>query len=840
MLVAVISSCAQSILHWPFWWVFWSTGPLSGCQRSLFYAVLLVLALRDDASPLNAGHTLDVIADPIYVPALKFLRVYPLQRATVSLWEAVAKFSWICCILGLGGWISRATLAMAGMVLHGVQSGSCGSQHRWVIPMYTFWALVFCDTEEEGTINRNIVKYTIPFEMTDHAVFCCCTGDIDDFSLDSWLLGAIQGNVTTQGEEGTQDYSTLLKPSFSVFRTGLGRQIVVLLSCFTFFAGGVSKLRESGYKWLDGKTIQYHLHHAQAAWAPGFARYIADRLWICKLLSWQTIVYEVTCYAAMISPFLRFAVFAQAVMLHTGIALTMKPKVGMAAWCYTLAFDLLPLPTTQQASAPSSHYHHHHIAPEGYFIGIAVYGALSVMIYLGWKGLEAWPFTSVPMYAQHREIEFDPYPESRKQIAAIRNWNTCRCWSQQWARIIVETKAPNKPRTYRSLMSILIEKGHLPKHTTTEYLRSVWEVAIDYARKKDPQVAIAFLQQWSQWLEDHPYVLGGDVGSGGEEERRGGEMDGGVVRKQQQQQQQQKPQYMLRFKLRMRRGGDPRKRKSMRREGGGGGGGGGAKSETKSGGGAKADGGIRRRTGNNGDDDQAATKATASSFSNDMTRSSNCYYGQNIIVSDAGEREANGKYKPQRKADGSYRLRDGVCVYRRLSRSNSSNDSKKRSGESEQSKESQGGEMIRYTLCRALSKTTNEHKWWLYKNAKNSGGKWSKPDVDLYNVIAEIPQNADWTPGLDLDVDIHVPPSKGWKVLTAFILIYLSFRDGVSPAPSCSASSAPTVQRNDKNNGMLVKGGEFGSLDEQLADEKEMKNSKDYQLGTIASCKVNN
>eukprot|EP00467_Chlorarachnion_reptans_P001847 CAMPEP_0114534182 /NCGR_PEP_ID=MMETSP0109-20121206/27701_1 /TAXON_ID=29199 /ORGANISM="Chlorarachnion reptans, Strain CCCM449" /LENGTH=536 /DNA_ID=CAMNT_0001717573 /DNA_START=337 /DNA_END=1947 /DNA_ORIENTATION=+ len=529
--------------------------------------------------------------------------------------------------------------------------------------MYTFWALVPC-------------------------------GDVDGFSMDAII--------------GLSDPKAADSQTFAVWRTGYGRQIVVIVSCFTFFAGGVSKLRESGLKWMDGKTLQYHLNRAQVAWAPKFAAWMAERLWVCKLLSIQTIIYETTCYAAIISPKLRLAVFVQAVGLHLGIAMTMKPKFWPQAWCYSLAFELIPGKGVPEVLPDTS--------IGGIILAAGTWLTLSLMIYIGYTGLEAWPFTSVPMYAQYKEIGYDRYPKNKKEIAQIRNWNSCRCWGMQFSRIIVATTIPGEPKEFRSLFFLLVDTGNLPLHTRTQYLRAVWEATIDYARSKESNAVQRLLDNFAIWLRDHPDVLG-------------------------------EGKHVLRMKLRLRKQGDIRQKRN-------------------------------------------SVKDTSSTREQKVV---------SVTVKGAGIKEANGEYKISTKTDGTPRRRDGVSIYRRLikpkreARNQSLNLKEVKEGKNTKMK--RGGRSanpvngtVRFTICRAKVTTTDEHKWWLFRNER-AGDKWTK-DIDLYNALA--------------DISSQFPPDAGWKNLA----------NGKSPAPTIHITR--DLEANVKT------------------DDKE----KDYQLGTIGTSEV--
>ena len=597
---------------------------------------LLGLAWRDPASPLNAGASVDTIPSPIYMAPLPGFRIFPLSRRAVKGLEAVAKAAWVLCVAGIGGWIPRAALAISAAMLHGVQSGAVGSNHRWVIPTYTLAAMVFCESRGSPAESRG------------------------------------------------------LSPT-SIASSGFARQLTMLVSCFTFFAGGLSKLRESGWSWMDGRTIQYHLRRSctgtvcQNAAAPFLARFLSNKLWMCRLMSIWTILFEIGCPVAALGIKPRIIMFLNAAAFHVGIALTMKPKFWPQMWCY-----LLCIPWERLFAGQSSQTHQRAIPRGGYAVATAVYTGLLGMLYLAWKvraqthspdflninsanivsfcfcrqGVEAWPYTSVPMYAVYKDLRREVYPQSRREIAAKRNWFACRVWPMAWASIKIDTWYPGtkRPRTTRSLFMALVEAGRLPLHTRTEYWRKLWQVVIAACRDKKSNLPKKYLEEFARWLAANPAVAGPG-------------------------------KHRLRLNLRLQL--KPNLDSSAGRN-------------------------IKIQDQNKPPLDVPSEKLKNCEQSGSVPT---------VTVSGAGVAEANGVYATVRKKNGSIKTRGGGAplFIRKISKG-------------------KAGRQIKYSLSRATSTSTKERKWWLSLSKRASAGdKWSS-DTDMYNVKSDgrVPPESGW------------------------------------------------------------------------------------------------
>jgi len=390
-----------------------------------------------------------------------------------------------------------------------------------------------------------------------------------------------------------------------------------------------------------------------------------------------------------------------------------------------------------------------------------------VLLYLGWIGLEAWPFTSVPMYAQYRDINVNVYPTSTRDIANCRHWFSCRKWNQNFARVLLETSRPGQPKQRDSLFNVVIEKGRLPLHTRTQHIRSLFTTLITACRAKKSErkdIAANLLHRFATWLSDNPSVLP-DQGCHAD------------------------AKYTLTLKLRLA----PKKRKK---------------------------------------EEDASKKAATNATTRKKALQSDVPY---LLVSGVGEPSANGVYRAAKKAaSGTLRTRDGAPIFRRVWRAEKKKETEQENAEDKrgraeedepkskkktptQNSRENGGKRLafRYTVCRAKVKDSEERKWWLFRNealvASSSSSsspspsppKWSKEDVDLFNVVA-----TDMKP---------IPPKTGWTALKA-----------------AKGSHPPSVAYHAAGN---TEGIATCADDASAADADEGK-EKDYLLGTLASVPV--
>jgi hypothetical protein len=376
---------------------FWmGYAPLGGAWRIYLYGGLLAQALSSawhspphGDSPLNAP---EVVAgsDPAFYQPAGVMRVFGRWGAdprALGLVRAVTAAAWIACLVGFGGRWAAALVALGAFFLHGAMSGALGTNHRWVVPIHVLAGAALVDLNVS-------------------------------WSLDAWLAARWPAYPFAPG-------AGPLVPS------GFLGQFALLIAVYSLAAGGVSKLRLGGRRWLDGESLRFFISRpGVGAWAD-LNRLLAGRAWACRALAVATIALEFGALAALFVPGLRVPVLASAALFHLGIWLTMNPNYLPQTWCYALC-----LGGASAAAAAAG-------AASPWAVALA-YGASLLaagLAVVACRGIEHWPLTCIPMYAFYRG------PAARWPHEALQDEEQARqlgrefvasrlpyplSWSEQW------------------------------------------------------------------------------------------------------------------------------------------------------------------------------------------------------------------------------------------------------------------------------------------------------------------------------------------------------------------------------------------------------------------------
>jgi hypothetical protein len=189
--------------------------PFSGKMRAVFYGGLLVLALTQ-TSPITLASPL-AGSDPALHNPVEFVRwsgLGSLDGNAILFLRNLCLASWACAAAGLFTGPAKLATALTLLPLHALSIGIHNS-HGWYVPAYTL-------------------------------LFLCLARSDRDFSLDAlirqkwpgWMGGNLRQGIGT---------------------SGLPRKLVLLVAVHTLFAGGVSKLREGGWQWIDGHSLQSYI-----------------------------------------------------------------------------------------------------------------------------------------------------------------------------------------------------------------------------------------------------------------------------------------------------------------------------------------------------------------------------------------------------------------------------------------------------------------------------------------------------------------------------------------------------------------------------------------------------
>lgn len=380
--------------------------PLHGWARIFIYGALLLLFLPDPRrrpwyrgsySPLVAPEMRAWTAPAFFQPE-RFARLVPrrLYDVAVLRWvRAITVVAWLGCIAGLGGAVSAWTCAAGLVLLWAVTSGCIGTNHRWYFPVYTVVACAFAGP------------------AFGH-----------ELSLDAWIAERAPGYWLAPA-------TPLAAP---LAWSGLPRKLVIVTGAALLFLGGLSKLRNSGLRWMDGRTLAFYVGGSSGAW-PWLKRRIQASPGLAVALSVGTMVLELGCVAVLFVPELRLVTGLAAIGLHLGIWLTMAPRYFPSLPCYVL---WVAWPWEAPASMP---------AEPG---GVLVAASLLATAFWGWvivtvivQRREGWPLSSVPMYSFYRSAGEHSHAHLRDMAQAEHSARevlragcvNVPCWSARWVRV---------------------------------------------------------------------------------------------------------------------------------------------------------------------------------------------------------------------------------------------------------------------------------------------------------------------------------------------------------------------------------------------------------------------
>ena len=341
-------------------------------MRAVFYSGLLFWALTQSSplslTPILAG------CDPALVSPVEVVRwsgVDHWQAGTILLLRNFCIFSWVLATIGLFTQPAKIATAISIVPLHALSIGIHYS-HGWYVPVYAL-------------------------------VFLCLSKSDGDFSLD-----ALIHKKWSFWPSGTACPSAL-------GASGLARKLVLLVAVHTLFAGGVSKLLEGGWQWMDGHTLQSYISLTSECLGtqprqPMVANVILASQSLAVFCSMAAMVLELASPVALFSARARNVVVAGALAFHLMIYLVMAPRFLEQSWCYLLLVDwekllgharrfYTSIPRFFKNSPSSTSY-----CPQSqsaWMASLASTAFAAVLLFTAFRGIESWPFTCVPMYSSY-------------------------------------------------------------------------------------------------------------------------------------------------------------------------------------------------------------------------------------------------------------------------------------------------------------------------------------------------------------------------------------------------------------------------------------------------------
>jgi len=334
---------------------FWLNAPTVGdFWRVYIYGGLSLFALTSrwhdpplGDSPLQAARIVGNCPQEAYEPPGAFQKLPGWTRDSVVLRfiRGTVLLGSIITIAGFGGAIGPALVGIGMLWLHGALAGALGTNHRWTVPVAVLLSGAIADMR-------------------------------GPLSIDAWLASRII------------DYPFEIGGA-AIVPSGIVGRVALVMSVLTLLSGGISKLRLGGVRWADGESLRHYIQRPSVGASMELKQWIVNRPAVCRLLAGATLALELSSPLAFISTELRLVILGAATLMHLGIWLTMRPNYLPQVWCYALCFF-----PSNHGTAP------HGIAATSVAALISA-GALC-FTFAALRGIEWWPFTSVPMYAFYR------------------------------------------------------------------------------------------------------------------------------------------------------------------------------------------------------------------------------------------------------------------------------------------------------------------------------------------------------------------------------------------------------------------------------------------------------
>eukprot|EP01129_Flabellula_baltica_P010361 TRINITY_DN4372_c0_g2_i1.p1 TRINITY_DN4372_c0_g2~~TRINITY_DN4372_c0_g2_i1.p1 ORF type:complete len:434 (-),score=42.96 TRINITY_DN4372_c0_g2_i1:27-1328(-) len=314
--------------------------PLSGIVRIAFYGGLYLYCNRRPLSPLKVSEDLPLYDRRlIHEKGLTELIVPLVSDDIAVLINALLHISWICCIIGFGGHFPVILNSLSFFVIYAILSGMNGPNHKYHAACFALIGLSLSNANHE-------------------------------LSVDS-ALGIFQY------EEN------------SILRSNIGTSLAMMLVVYTLYGGAISKLTNTGIKWMDGYSLQFFLKAASANGRQTFMnRIVSNSVFLCSILSIASIIMELFAPVVLLTEnhWLRLFFVISFWGFHLGIYLTMYPEYVPQSLCYLMLLGKYEL--VYQYST---------------FEYVGMYLVSVMLLVLPFTKIETWPLSSIPMYSYYRK-----------------------------------------------------------------------------------------------------------------------------------------------------------------------------------------------------------------------------------------------------------------------------------------------------------------------------------------------------------------------------------------------------------------------------------------------------
>jgi hypothetical protein len=363
-------------MEWSLWISsFWTVDSpaLGGVERILLYGALLIVCqysylarppLGD--SPLQAPELFDATDLDLFFEFRGLVELIPKtwlramkNKGTVFHIRDIVYVSWALCILGAFGHFPVLVTSAGMLFLEMIKISCTGVGHR-----------------------MHLVVYML--------VFLSLSNGRRSYSVDDYL-----------NKNYPDIWPSLFNPhtSHPIFYSGLSTKLGLVASSFTLWVGALTKIRNGGWRWLDGSTLAWQTLSSPFGALPLMKRLFA----IPAFATFSAIVAVVFEGGSFIIQFPHFKPWRFIWMLmcfkfHFVIYLTMNPNYLPQSITY------IPCILTYSEEQFPPHLVHSNFEKDPFgFVCIA--GATTILLALFVVALfqiESWPLTCVPMYSYYR------------------------------------------------------------------------------------------------------------------------------------------------------------------------------------------------------------------------------------------------------------------------------------------------------------------------------------------------------------------------------------------------------------------------------------------------------
>ncbi|CAF1576186.1 unnamed protein product [Rotaria magnacalcarata] len=300
-----------------------------------------------------------------------FLHSYECLKILVL----VAKASWICCIIGFGGVVTRLITGISVFILSTtiIGIGKIGVRHRWYVPTWTLLALVF-------------TKFKV-------------------YSVDHLITQYIDNRYT-------------IEPNQAVFDSGFASKFIQCVSLYTLFAAGISKIRKSGIQWALPGTLTFYLSNptlknylVMPKLRNTMRQYIIQYPILVMFIAISSLLIEIASIFGIFFASTRLVIVILACLFHLGIFFLMGPNYAPQCVCYLMIIDLPFMTKSHEVNTIISLFDILIMS----FATMIIAGYLFSLLF----AYEGWPLTCVPMFSLDRRQFTHDYLLDEHQLNSL-------------------------------------------------------------------------------------------------------------------------------------------------------------------------------------------------------------------------------------------------------------------------------------------------------------------------------------------------------------------------------------------------------------------------------------